>query len=96
MSTGSRRPRRRRASPLSLLVEFDVGQDRTGTGSVDAAVALAKKVKASPHLGYRGLHAYYGHLQHIPAPADRKAAAEGQMARIRELIAALKAAGLVA
>jgi 3-hydroxy-D-aspartate aldolase len=80
--------------PLSLLVEFDVGQDRTGIASIDGVVALARQVKALPHLRYLGLHAYYGHMQHIPVPADRKQAAEGQMARIRELIAALKAEGL--
>ncbi len=80
--------------PLSLLVEFDVGQDRTGVATVEAAVALARQVKESPHLSYRGLHAYYGHLQHIPSPAERKKAAEGEMARLRELIAALKAEGL--
>src|SRR5215467_10340179 len=37
---------------LGVIVEFDVGQGRTGTRSVDAAVALAKRVKASPHLLY--------------------------------------------
>jgi 3-hydroxy-D-aspartate aldolase len=79
---------------LSLLVEFDVGQDRTGVTTIEAAIALARQVKASPHLRYAGLHAYYGHMQHIPAPADRRAAAEGQMARLRDLIAALKAEGL--
>lgn len=80
--------------PLSLLVEFDVGQDRTGIANIDGVVALARTVEEAPHLNYRGLHAYYGHFQHIPLPADRKKAAEGQMARIGELIAALRAADL--
>lgn len=79
---------------LSLLVEFDVGQDRTGIADIDGVVALAQKVKDTPHLSYRGLHAYYGHLQHVPLPADRKAAAEEQLARIGDLVAALTAAGL--
>lgn len=80
--------------PLALLVEFDVGQDRTGVTSVEAAVALARKIEASQPLVYRGLHAYYGHMQHIPAFADRKKAADGQMARIRDLVERLKAEGL--
>ena len=42
----------------------------------------------------RGVQAYYGHLQHIPAYADRKAAAETQMARLRILLDRLKAEGL--
>ena len=80
--------------PLSLLVEFDVGQDRTGTMSVGAAVVLAGLVNASPHLRYRGIHAYYGHLQHIQTAIERKGAAERQLVRLRELVAALKAANL--
>jgi D-serine deaminase-like pyridoxal phosphate-dependent protein len=70
---------------LSVVVEFDVGQGRTGTTSEDAAVDLAHRIKASQHLRYGGVQAYYGHFQHIAAHADRKAAAEGQMARVRAL-----------
>jgi 3-hydroxy-D-aspartate aldolase len=80
--------------PLSLIVEFDVGQGRTGTTSVEAAAALAQRIKASPHLRYRGLQAYYGHLQHVAAFADRKAAAETQIARVRGLLERLRADGL--
>jgi D-serine deaminase-like pyridoxal phosphate-dependent protein len=80
--------------PLAVIVEFDVGQGRTGTISVDAAIALARRVKASPHLRYAGIQAYYGHLQHVPAHADRAAAANSQMARVRELLAGLKSADL--
>lgn len=80
--------------PLALLVEFDVGQDRTGVTSIEGAIALARKIEASPHLVYRGLHAYYGHMQHIPTFANRKKAAEEQMDRIRELVERLKAEGI--
>ena len=80
--------------PLSVIVEFDVGQGRTGTTSVEAAAALAQRIKASPHLRYRGVQAYYGHLQHVTAFADRKAAAETQIARVRGLLERLRADGL--
>jgi D-serine deaminase-like pyridoxal phosphate-dependent protein len=80
--------------PLSIIVEFDVGQGRTGTINADAALALAQRVKASPHLRYAGVQAYYGHFQHIAAYADRKSAADGQMARVRDLLARLKTEGL--
>jgi D-serine deaminase-like pyridoxal phosphate-dependent protein len=79
---------------LGVIVEFDVGQGRTGTRSVDAAVALAGRIKASPHLRYCGIQAYYGHLQHVPAFADRVTAAETQMVRVRALLARLSAEGL--
>jgi D-serine deaminase-like pyridoxal phosphate-dependent protein len=79
---------------LGVIVEFDVGQGRTGTRSVEAAVALARRVKASPHLLYCGIQAYYGHLQHIAVYAERGKAAATQMARVRELVAQLTAAEL--
>jgi D-serine deaminase-like pyridoxal phosphate-dependent protein len=84
----------RAGQPLSLIVEFDVGQGRTGTTSVEAASALAQRIKASPHLRYRGVQAYYGHLQHVAAFADRKAAADTQIARVRGLLERLRADGL--
>jgi len=80
---------------LGVLVEFDVGQGRTGTTSVGAAVALARQVKASPHLLFCGVQAYYGHLQHLAGYTDREKAAATQMARVRELLAALEREGLV-
>jgi D-serine deaminase-like pyridoxal phosphate-dependent protein len=80
--------------PLSVIVEFDVGQGRTGTTSVDAAASLAARIKASQHLRYVGVQAYYGHLQHVTTFADRKAAAEMQMARVRSLLERLQADGL--
>src|SRR5215831_14272172 len=80
--------------PLGIIVEFDVGQGRTGTTSIETALALAQRIKASPTLRYAGIQAYYGHLQHVPAHADRAAAAMAQMARVRDLLARLKSADL--
>jgi 3-hydroxy-D-aspartate aldolase len=79
---------------LGVIVDFDVGQGRTGTRSVESAVTLARRVKASPHLLYCGIQAYYGHLQHVADFKDRAIAAERQMARVRALLGALAAAGL--
>ncbi len=78
----------------SIVVEFDVGQNRTGTFGEEAAVALTRRIKDSPHLRYAGVQAYYGHLQHIQAHADRRAAAEAQKARVRELLTRMRAEGL--
>jgi D-serine deaminase-like pyridoxal phosphate-dependent protein len=82
--------------PLSIVVEYDVGQGRTGTTSEEAAVALARRIKDSKHLRFAGVQAYYGHFQHIPAHADRRTAAEAQMARVRALLARLKGEGMPA
>jgi 3-hydroxy-D-aspartate aldolase len=78
---------------LGVLVDFDVGQGRTGVTSIDAAVALARRAQASAHLVYRGVQAYYGHLQHIADYTERERAARAQMAQVRELISRLEAEG---
>ena len=77
--------------PISIVVEFDVGQGRTGVTSVEAAVALARQIASSPDLRFAGVQAYYGHLQHVAGFADRKAAADTQIARVRPLLAGLGA-----
>ena len=47
-----------------------------------------------PQLRYRGVQAYYGHLQHVPGYVDRKAKAAEQWARLQTFLDALGAAGL--
>ena len=79
---------------LGVIVEFDVGQGRTGTRTVDAAATLARRAKSSPHLLFYGIQAYYGHLQHVATFVERTQLAEKQMTRVRELLARLAADGL--
>ena len=76
--------------PIGVLVEYDVGQGRTGVVGEDKAVALVRKISSMPELRYRGLQAYYGHLQHVPVFAERRVKAEAEIARIRSLVAALE------
>ena len=80
--------------PLGVLVEIDVGQGRTGVTRPEDAVRLARRAEGLPQLRYRGVQAYYGHLQHVPAYADRKARAAEQWARLRPFQDALGAEGL--
>jgi 3-hydroxy-D-aspartate aldolase len=80
--------------PLGVLVEIDVGQGRTGVTRPEDAVHLARRTLDLPQLRYRGVQAYYGHLQHVPAYADRKAKAAEQWARLRRFLDALSAEGL--
>jgi 3-hydroxy-D-aspartate aldolase len=79
---------------LTVLVEFDVGQGRTGCRSQAAALALAGTLAATAGLRYGGIQAYYGHLQHVPAFADRRALCLAQAARIGVLKRTLTDAGL--
>jgi 3-hydroxy-D-aspartate aldolase len=80
--------------PLGAVVEIDVGQGRTGVTSPAEAVRLARRIEALPQLRYRGVQAYYGHLQHVPAYADRRAKAAEQWARLQLFLNALRAEGL--
>ncbi len=81
---------------LGVLVDFDVGQGRTGVTSIDAAVALARRAQAYAHLSYRGVQTYYGHLQHVADYDERNRPARAQMTRLRELTSRLEAEGLSA
>jgi 3-hydroxy-D-aspartate aldolase len=80
--------------PLGVLVEIDVGQGRTGVMRPEDAVRLARRAEGLPQLRYRGVQAYYGHLQHVPAYADRKARAAEQWAQLQPFMDALSAEGL--
>ena len=79
---------------LRVLVDFDVGQRRTGCRSVDAAVALAKEIRARPALVFGGIQAYAGHIQHIVAREARRSAVMAAADQVRKLRAALERAGL--
>ncbi len=80
--------------PFGVVIEIDVGQGRTGVTRPEDAVRLARRIDGLPQLRYRGVQAYYGHLQHVPAYAERKAKAAEQWARLRPFLDALSAAGL--
>lgn len=64
-------------TPISVLVDVDIGQHRCGVPPGDPTVLLVRKVLATG-LGFRGLMGYGGHLSHqLPGPekADAVAAA---------------------
>ena len=57
---------------LDVLIDVNVGQERTGVAPTDAG-ELAACVAALPDLRLRGIQAYEGHLQHVYAAAERRA-----------------------
>lgn len=79
---------------LGILVDIDVGQHRTGVVGQEPAIALARRIAASGSLRYRGLQAYYGHLQHVPTFAGRGAVVQQALDGLRGIIDGLRAAGL--
>jgi len=83
-----------RERPIGVLVDIDVGQTRTGVTTPEAAVRLAKLAAAEPGVRYRGVQAYYGHLQHVPTLAERLEKAREKWALLKTFTDALSAAGL--
>jgi D-serine deaminase-like pyridoxal phosphate-dependent protein len=79
---------------IDVLVDIDVGQHRTGSAPGEPAVALARTVAALPGLRLRGLQGYEGHVQHITATDERRAATAAAMSLLCSTAAAFAAAGL--
>lgn len=61
---------------LDVLIDLNVGQDRTGVPPGDEAVAVYRAIATSPSLKAGGLHAYDGHLQSPDEAWLTKSAAE--------------------
>ncbi len=58
--------------PLDLLIDLDVGDHRTGAGSPQQALEIARAIAGSPTLRLRGLQAYSVSGSHGATPSDRK------------------------
>jgi D-serine deaminase-like pyridoxal phosphate-dependent protein len=58
---------------LGVLVEVDIGMGRCGVAPGEPALALARRIQASPGLRFVGLQGYDGHLQLLPDPLERRA-----------------------
>jgi D-serine deaminase-like pyridoxal phosphate-dependent protein len=79
---------------LSVVVDIDPGQHRTGVASPDAALALARQIAASPSLRFAGVQFYCGRHQHIESWEQRKAEITERTAYLKGIVEALTAAGL--
>jgi 3-hydroxy-D-aspartate aldolase len=71
--------------PLQVLIDFDVGQKRTGARTFESAVSLAEAISKHRSLLYKGIQAYAGHLQHVEDYNERKGLVQAQNTRIKEL-----------
>jgi D-serine deaminase-like pyridoxal phosphate-dependent protein len=77
---------------VTVLLDIDVGQHRTGIAVGPEATALYERIAATPGLVPGGLHAYDGH-NHQETLADRTAAAQAGLAPVLEMRKALLARG---
>jgi D-threonine aldolase len=78
---------------VTVLLDLDVGQGRTGVRPDEAAAAFYHRLAAMPGIRPGGLHAYDGHLHQTDA-AERATACEAAFSRVESLRDSLVSAGL--
>lgn len=79
---------------LGALVEIDVGMQRCGVATPEAARELALRIAQVPGLAFRGLQAYHGTAQHLATWEERRAAIERAAGIVGATAEALRGAGL--
>jgi D-serine deaminase-like pyridoxal phosphate-dependent protein len=79
---------------LTVLVDLNVGTDRTGITMGKPAVELAEAIGKVPSLRFGGLQAYAGHLQHQRGFAYRRHNSLAAMGRAAEVRYALEKDGI--
>ena len=78
---------------VEVMVDLNVGMDRTGIAPGPEAVALYRRIVATPGIRPGGLHAYDGHLHQAEA-SDRAKAVDAAFGPVWRLRDELRAAGL--
>lgn len=81
------------SQPLGVLVEHHAGQGRSGCEGLAELEALVAAISAAPHLRLRGLQHYFGHLQHLADPVERRARVLEATAAAAQMVAALRRGG---
>ena len=78
---------------VKVMLDLDVGMNRTGIPVGDAAVDVYAQIEAAAGLQPSGLHVYDGHI-HDEDVADRKASCDESLAQVAEMQDRLAAKGL--
>jgi D-serine deaminase-like pyridoxal phosphate-dependent protein len=79
---------------IGVLVDVDVGLNRTGVATVGAAVELARQVSATSGLRFDGLMGYEGHTLMIPDPVEKRREIATAIAKLLRARDAVEQAGL--
>jgi D-serine deaminase-like pyridoxal phosphate-dependent protein len=82
------------ANVIDVFIELDVGQKRCGVAEPADVLPLAQAIARHPALRLAGLQAYNGRAQHLRTAAERRAALDSVIARVREARRLVEAAGL--
>jgi D-serine deaminase-like pyridoxal phosphate-dependent protein len=88
---------RRHGTSFDVLVDLDVGLKRSGVGTAEEAVALARAItQESGGVRYAGVQAYEGRVQHIDDFQERRARNHAIGQTLAPTLQALRDAGLPA
>ncbi len=79
--------------PLQVLIDVNVGQNRTGVQPGKAALELAHRIASLPGLRLVGVQGYEGHLQHLHDETARIERCQEAMARLVDTAQGLREAG---
>ncbi len=69
---------------MTLLIDLDIGQNRTGIQPGEPALDLAEEISRARNLSLKGICAYAGHAAHVVGFEARKAASIKAMGRALE------------
>ncbi|HEY0436937.1 MAG TPA: alanine racemase [Phenylobacterium sp.] len=81
------------SGPVQVLIDVDPGMGRTGVHDAAQAVEVFRAISAHPKLKFLGVQCYGGNWQHMAGANARAAAVADGMARLKAVLAALRAAG---
>ena len=79
---------------FGALIEIEVGMQRCGVATPEAAAKLALQIANAPGLKFRGLQAYHGTAQHMATLAARQQAIACAADAVRGTVDRLQASGL--
>jgi D-serine deaminase-like pyridoxal phosphate-dependent protein len=79
---------------IGVLIDVDLGMERCGVDSPEAAVRLARLIAATPGLRFDGVMGYEGHTLRIEDPRAKREAVAQAIGRLLDAKAAVEAAGL--
>ena len=74
---------------VDLLIEVESGQQRCGVAVGEALLNLVRLIVDNPHVHYRGVQAYSGHLQHVHGFAERQRQARAAVLPLFDFIASV-------
>jgi D-serine deaminase-like pyridoxal phosphate-dependent protein len=85
---------KRRGKTLAVLVDVDIGMGRTGVVGVAGVLELIARLQSSNVLGFAGIQAYSGKVQHIAQLAERARVYGAQLLHLQAVLEGMAKAGI--